>query len=165
MRRAGITPGPASSRIGFHNLMHEKHLQEIHSFRPDCGALLAFLNLPKDHQDWSPTRLSARGAFVRGITGTLVILLVAGYLASTVELPRAWSSASTANAQAMDGWRRTANGWEWQRVWKRPQPRLDPPPVAWRIHPFSIAALQVLVSLFALVWADKSHTATPRHAT
>ena len=135
---------------------------------PARGALLAFLGAAEDHQSWSrlfPFRmLQARGEAVRGITGTLVILFLAGYFASTVELPRAWSSATPEHTHAMDGWRRTADGWEWHREWQRPQATLDPPPRAWRIHPFSIASLQVLISLFALVWADRKRV-TPQHGT
>ncbi len=91
---------------------------------------------------------------MRGISGTLVILFIAGYLASTVELPRAWSNAASADVEMTDGWRRTATGWEWDEAWQRPRTAFAQPPMAWRIHPFVIAALQVLVSLFALVWAE-----------
>jgi hypothetical protein len=91
---------------------------------------------------------------VRGITGTLAILFIAGYFATTLELPKAWSQSSPSETRVTDGWRRTASGWQWHEAWKHPRAALDPPPVAWRIHPLLVASLQVLVSLFALVWAD-----------
>ena len=93
---------------------------------------------------------------MRGISGTLVILFMAGYVASTVELPRAWSNATSAQVDVADGWRRTAAGWEWDQVWLRPETSFEQPPLAWHIHPFTVAALQVLVSLFALVWTDQA---------
>lgn len=99
---------------------------------------------------------------MRGISGTLVILFIVGYLASTVELPQAWSNASSTEIQMTDGWRRTANGWEWDEVWKRPRTAFEQPPIAWRIHPFVIAALQVLISLFALVSAEPTPRASMR---
>ena len=91
---------------------------------------------------------------MRGITGTLVLLITVGYLASTVELPRAWSDLSPTQAKMADGWRRTTAGWEWHDGWERPIAALTQQPAAWRIHPFTIAALQVLTSLFALLCAD-----------
>lgn len=91
---------------------------------------------------------------MRGIAGTIVVVLVVGYLASTIELPQAWSSAGSNEVTLMDGWRRTANGWEFREAWEQPSGALQITPLAWRIHPFLLAALQVLVSLFALVWAD-----------
>ena len=74
---------------------------------------------------------------MRGISGTLVILFITGYVASTVELPRAWSNAASAKVEVADGWRRTATGWEWDEVWLRPQASFEQPPLAWRIHPFT----------------------------
>lgn len=93
---------------------------------------------------------------MRGISGTLVILFITGYVASTVELPRAWSNAASAKVEVADGWRRTAAGWEWDQVWLRPEASFERSPLAWHIHPFTVAALQVLVSLFALVWKDQT---------
>jgi hypothetical protein len=54
-------------------------------------------------------------------------------------------------ADAGDGWRRTANGWENTALWsRRSPPQYDPPQV---IHPLQLAAIQVLGSLAALaVW-------------
>ncbi len=92
---------------------------------------------------------------MRGITGTLMILFVAGYGASTAELPRAWSKAVSPQVQVSDGWRRTADGWQRREVWERPVTAYQPAPLAWSIHPLTVAALQVLVSLFALVAAEQ----------
>ena len=154
--RWGITVESLAHSTDVANSIAPRYLGESRSRGEISGATLATLGTADEHRGWSPEAVFRRGAVVRGITGTLVILFCAGYLASTVELPRAWSNASGAQAHAMDGWRRTATGWEWQRVWKRPQPSLDPPPVAWRIHPFTLASMQVLISLFALVWADRT---------
>jgi hypothetical protein len=92
---------------------------------------------------------SSRGAAVRGITGTLVVLLAVGYFASSVE----WSASQcteTGTVLMPDGWRRTAQGWEQLSDWMMP---VSPPrePFACRIRPWTIAALQLLVSLLALL--------------
>lgn len=105
-----------------------------------------------------PTWPFEEGSALRGITGTLALLLVVGYAASTVELPRAWSDASPAVQKPADGWRRTANGWERQRSWRQSSETAFEPPAAWRIHPFTVAALQLLISLFALVSCETPST-------
>ncbi len=93
---------------------------------------------------------------MRGITGTLVILFIAGYLATTVELPKAWSQAADSlPSQVSDGWRRTASGWEWRQGWRDGGSPDHTTPAAWNLHPAVLAAGQVLVCLFALVWMDQ----------
>ena len=103
---------------------------------------------------------------MRGITGTLVVLLAVGYFASSAE----WSasrSTGTGTVLMPDGWRRTAQGWEQVADWRMP---VSPPrePFACRIRPWTIAALQLLVSLLALLLtcpADrKMQGVKPRHA-
>jgi hypothetical protein len=74
-----------------------------------------------------------------------------GYLASTVELPRAWSSAAAETTDVADGWRRTAEGWQWRQAWVRPPESGTVAPLAWRLHPATLAALQLLLCLLALV--------------
>ena len=91
---------------------------------------------------------------MRAVAGTIVVVLVLGYLASAVELPQAWSNAGASNITLMDGWRRTANGWEFREAWEQPSGALKHTPIAWQIHPSLLATLQVLISLFALVCAD-----------
>jgi hypothetical protein len=84
---------------------------------------------------------------MRGITGTLVVLLAVGYFASTVE----WSASRAAGAPTSlttDGWRRTAQGWEHQSQWATPLPTAQQP-IAWHMRPWTLAALQVIVSLLA----------------
>jgi hypothetical protein len=94
---------------------------------------------------------------VRGITGTIALVLLVGYLAATVELPNAWSHGGPEKrVDLSDGWRRTTGGWEWREAWVRPPRTLDPPPAAWRLHPAILAAAQLLVSLLALVWTDRT---------
>ena len=94
---------------------------------------------------------------MRGITGTLVILLAAGYLASIVELPKAWSGASPSAiqepAKKHDPWRRTTAGWERTTRWEM-SGGSQKPLAAWRVHPLAIASLQVLISLFALLLTE-----------
>ncbi len=110
--------------------------------------------------------ISLRGASVRGITGTVIILFIVGYGASTIELPRAWSKASSAQQRMDDGWRRTTHGWERCGTWKLPPAVHDSAPIAWRIHPLAIAAFQVLISLAALAAAERTSRAlTPPLAT
>ncbi len=95
---------------------------------------------------------------MRSIIGTLVILFLIGYLAAHLEMPGARLHASTAEIVVKDEWRRTAAGWESVDTWRHS--RLAPPgqSAASRIHPLVVAALQVLVSLFALLWADRNQS-------
>lgn len=110
--------------------------------------------------------IALRDTPLRAITGTLIILVVTGYLLSTVELPRAWSNGAAAKSAVTDGWRRTATGWEWDQAWQPPRPTRYVPYVGRRIHPGVIAALQLLVSLFALVATDRTwRVFTPPHGT
>lgn len=109
---------------------------------------------------------SSRGAAVRGITGTLLVLLAVGYFASSAE----WSTSHGAGAGTVrleDGWRRTAQGWEQRSDWMAPA-SMQPEPFTRYIHPWTIAALQVLVSLLALQVAcpagRKTQRVRPRHA-
>lgn len=86
---------------------------------------------------------------MRGITGTLVVLLAIGYIASNVK----WSTAPHANAEPerlQDGWRRTAQGWEQRASWVAREPA-ERVPCA--VRPWTVAALQVLLSLLALLLA------------
>jgi len=86
---------------------------------------------------------------VRGITGTLVVLLAIGYIASSVK----WSTPPHADEEPQrlqDGWRRTAQGWEQRASWVAREPIKHVPCV---VHPWTVAALQVLFSLLALLLA------------
>jgi len=110
---------------------------------------------------------SCRGPTLRGIIGTLVALGLCGYLAYRVDAPRAWSGTSRDAAMRDDGWRRTADGWELRDSWD-PQSS-GHQPVAARIHPLTLATLQLLVSLFVLVLGTRDPEPGPRpryrHAT
>ncbi len=102
---------------------------------------------------------------MRGITGTVVLLLTVGYLASTIDLPLTWSDTSEVQVRLADGWRRTADGWEWHEVWNRSRTTEAVEPKAWRIHPVNIAMLQILISIFALCLAERrSDTVRQLHA-
>lgn len=97
---------------------------------------------------------------MRGITGTLVVLLAVGYFASSVE----WSTSHSAGAGTTllpDGWRRTAQGWEQRSDWMW-RVSMQREPLARRIRPWKIAALQLLVSLLAFQLACPTGRKTPR---
>ena len=78
---------------------------------------------------------------VRWIACLLLALLGLGYVAC--QLP---SRATVPDRRAEDPWRRTAEGWELRTCWARAAPSPHHP-----LHPLVVAALQVLLSLFALV--------------
>ena len=85
---------------------------------------------------------------MRGITGTLLVLLAVCYFASSAE----WSTSHGAGAGTVrleDGWRRTAQGWEQRSDWMAPA-SMQPEPFTRYIHPWTIAALQLLVAMLAL---------------
>lgn len=103
---------------------------------------------------------------MRGITGTLVVLLAVGYFASSVE----WSTSHSAGAGTtllQDGWRRTARGWEKRSDWMLCV-SMQREPLARRVRPWTIAALQLLVSLLAFQLARptgrKTRRVKPQHA-
>ena len=102
---------------------------------------------------------------MRAIAATLIALLAVGYLASAVEFPHAkllvaGSGGDGAVEDLSDGWRRTATGWQWREAWQRSDSKMVEPPAVWNVHPATLAAWQLLMSLFALVWAepDKSES-------
>ncbi len=96
---------------------------------------------------------------MRGIFFTTMTLFALGWLASTVELPRAWSHSDTAGTTDSERvfWRRTAQGWEKRMDWQLPgqisRDVRQPLPV----HPMAIATLQGVVAVIAL---GLSHQAT-----
>lgn len=96
---------------------------------------------------------------MRGVAGTLVALCVIGYLASTVGQPHLPQSTASG-----DSWRRTAQGWEDIRQWRQQDATSAAAMAraARNVHPLTIAALQVLVSLFALLLATVDEHAHPR---
>jgi len=101
---------------------------------------------------------------VRGITGTLVTLCIVGYVAAVMETPQVWSNATTKPVNLSDGWRRTATGWEWNDDWVAPPQSQTDPPAVWRLHPATLAAGQILFSLLALIWADRTRFGRTQHA-
>jgi hypothetical protein len=97
---------------------------------------------------------------VRGITGTLAVLLAAGYFLSQAGLSAVSSSAEVSPVQE-DGWRRTAQGWEQVSGWQSlARERSRPSPFF--MHPATIAALQLLASLLVLR-LDRSADRTQEH--
>jgi hypothetical protein len=90
---------------------------------------------------------------VRGITATIAVLFGIGFLASIIELPCSRSIASPQPVEERDEWRRTQSGWERQNNWGWTSKHTIPEPRAWRVHPITIASLQLLVSVFALLLA------------
>jgi hypothetical protein len=93
---------------------------------------------------------------MRGIFFTTMTLLALGWLASTVELPRAWSHADTTGATALQDdsdrvfWRRTAQGWEKRTRWRLPGQRSRDVRQPLPVHPVAIATLQGVVAVIAL---------------
>ena len=90
---------------------------------------------------------------MRGLM-TAVLLLVALFsLACSVEIPSQRGQLDTAGTlngrqEIATEWRRTNHGWERYSDWFSQDPPL---PTATRIHPILVAALQMLISLGALV--------------
>jgi hypothetical protein len=84
---------------------------------------------------------------VRRITVTLIVLLALGYFASRVEWSRSHSTCS-ATDRLDDGWRRTAQGWEHRSHWEV-LASMQQEPFGRRCRPWTIAALQLLLSLLA----------------
>jgi hypothetical protein len=92
---------------------------------------------------------------MRGIFFTTLALLAFGWLASTIELPQAWSHSDAARAAAIQDdseqvlWRRTAQGWEKRTKWctagSDPQDVRQP----LIVHPVAIAVVQGLAAVFA----------------
>ena len=93
---------------------------------------------------------------MRGIFFTSLALLAIGWLASTVELPQAWSHLDAPRAAAIQDdaervlWRRTVQGWEKRTKWcmdgSDPQDVRQP----LIVHPVAIAVVQGLAVVFAL---------------
>jgi hypothetical protein len=71
---------------------------------------------------------------------TITMLLMAGSAAATVDLP------APTHHHAQSGWRRTTRGWEHSSAWTAPKPATIS-----RLSPVVVGALQVLISLGALV--------------
>jgi hypothetical protein len=86
---------------------------------------------------------------VRGISGTLAVLLAVGYVLSQAGLPAA-SSTGSVSVVHEDGWRRTAQGWEQISGWQSPAMEPATRPGRFSVHPATIAVLQLLVSLLVL---------------
>jgi hypothetical protein len=86
---------------------------------------------------------------VRGITGTLAVLLAVGYVLSQAGLP-AVSSSGSVSVVHEDGWRRTAQGWEQVSGWRLPAMEPVTRTGHFSVHPATIAVLQLLVSLLLL---------------
>ncbi|MHB0961442.1 MAG: hypothetical protein ACYC6N_26285 [Pirellulaceae bacterium] len=95
---------------------------------------------------------------MRGITLTLALLLVIGYVASRAGLPAVCSSGTVSIGQE-DGWRRTAQGWEQNTRWN--VPAMQPAPASSQrfLHPAIIAGLQLLVALLMLCLDHAAHRA------
>lgn len=91
---------------------------------------------------------------LRGIIITLAVLFVIGHVAATFEGPR--SRSRPASGEVAGQWRRTRSGWELRSSWQHASLILDPPPIAWRVHPALIAILQLLISILALAWSETS---------
>jgi hypothetical protein len=92
---------------------------------------------------------------MRGIFFTTTTLLVLGWLASTVELPRAWSHSDTGATALRDDsegvfWRRTAQGWEKRTNWRLPGQLSRDVRQPLTVHPVAIATLQGVVAVIAL---------------
>jgi hypothetical protein len=73
----------------------------------------------------------------------VIVLVVAGTVAATVDLPAQKSKASSPDSD----WRRTTRGWEHRSQW---QPAAHAGPVS-QLSPAIVAALQALISVGALV--------------
>ncbi len=87
---------------------------------------------------------------MRGMIITFVLLVTAGCLASTMPLRPLVGHRSDAAAHD-DGWRRTTDGWEKRASWHLPGSDQATATGLAKVHPFALAALQILVSLLALV--------------
>lgn len=89
---------------------------------------------------------------MRGITGTLVVLLAVGYFASRAGIPAVSRSGSEFGERVAqeDGWRRTAQGWEQCLAWSSPVKETVFRPSSFLVHPTTIAVLQLLVLLVTL---------------
>jgi hypothetical protein len=77
---------------------------------------------------------------MRSILGIMLLLLGMGLVSCRFENP----SAEFDNRRSQSDWVRTVDGWQKSNNWI---PSLAAPPA---VHPLTIAAAQVLVSLFAL---------------
>ena len=95
---------------------------------------------------------------MRLIVTILILLVLAGWLASRVE----FSPPSAQGAVESGTWVRTVDGWERRSDWATSRPLYDP-----ALHPLVIAALELLVSLAALIAvtdnAKQRHLASQRH--
>ncbi len=92
----------------------------------------------------------------------LAVLVVTTVIGLTIEIPR--QGVSTPADASTEGpvWRRTVNGWEDASRW-----RADVETIPWcealsKVHPLVIVALQVLISLGALIAAEPVKTARTR---
>ncbi len=95
---------------------------------------------------------------MKSFSATLIVLGILFYVACNIEgdLP-SMSAETLRSTHARDAWRRTVQGWENTTEWEQ-VPIIAP---EWAhlgaIHPALVAALQVLISLGALLaWAPSS---------
>lgn len=165
--RCGLTPPGRCLLTPSHNSKAAKNLGHVVSAAAGLGMPLAIRSrtataLERGSLSWPPYLVHMHstlsyccwGTRLRGIIVTLVVLLLAGYLAVTFERPRTRSSAQSTSGDVTGQWRRTRSGWELRESWQYPSPTLNPPPIAWRVHPALIAVVQLLTSILALAWSD-----------
>lgn len=98
---------------------------------------------------------------MKAFTVTVLLLLTLCWFACEIEGPASLASKSVVSQEvveedvdATDTWRRTKDGWEQNTSWTVEPPLKLPFRGVTAIHPATVAMLQLLVSLAALIAFD-----------